>query len=134
MNVKVQDLMKTNICSVKPGDTVGKIKKIFSHNSFNVLPVLKESELVGIIAQSDILDVENDLSQIHNHMSTKVITINQYNNINEAAAAMRNHHIHHLIVVHEKKMIGILSSYDLLELVEKRIYKYSDEVKQKKVA
>jgi signal-transduction protein with cAMP-binding, CBS, and nucleotidyltransferase domain len=31
---------------------------------------------------------------------------------------MRNNHIHHLAVTHEKKIIGMLSSYDLLKLVE----------------
>jgi signal-transduction protein with cAMP-binding, CBS, and nucleotidyltransferase domain len=31
---------------------------------------------------------------------------------------MRNHKIHHLIVTHEQKVVGILSAFDLLKLVE----------------
>jgi signal-transduction protein with cAMP-binding, CBS, and nucleotidyltransferase domain len=31
---------------------------------------------------------------------------------------MRNHKIHHLIVTHEQKVVGIISSFDLLTLVE----------------
>ena len=32
---------------------------------------------------------------------------------------MRNHKIHHLFVTHEKKLVGVISSFDLIELVEK---------------
>lgn len=124
MNVKVEDLMQKNVCYVKPGDVVGKIKRIFAHNHFNVLPVIKNDEIVGIVSQSDILMVDNDFSQVHNYMTTKVVTVTPYSNVNEAAALMRHNHIHHLIVVHEKKMIGILSTYDLLSLVEKHVFKY----------
>jgi CBS domain-containing protein len=35
-----------------------------------------------------------------------------------AARIMRNHKIHHLMVTDEKKLIGIISSFDLLKLVE----------------
>jgi signal-transduction protein with cAMP-binding, CBS, and nucleotidyltransferase domain len=31
---------------------------------------------------------------------------------------MRNHHIHHLVVTHENEIVGVLSSFDLLQLVE----------------
>ena len=31
---------------------------------------------------------------------------------------MRNHRIHHVVVTHEKKVVGILSAFDLLKLVE----------------
>lgn len=130
MNVKVKDLMTTNVCHAKPSDTVGKLKRIFKNNNFNVLPVLKDDELVGVISQSDILNVDNEFSQIHNHMHKQVITISSYSNINEAAHLMKKYHLHHLIVTHEKKMIGIISSYDLLNLLEKRIYKFSEEHKK----
>ena len=31
---------------------------------------------------------------------------------------MRNHQIHHLVVTHEQKIVGVLSAFDLLKLVE----------------
>jgi predicted transcriptional regulator len=51
-------------------------------------------------------------------MSKEVLTIPKYSGIHIAARVMRNHHIHHLIVTHEKKIVGVLSSFDLLTLVE----------------
>ena len=35
-----------------------------------------------------------------------------------AATLMRKQHIHHLVVTHEQKVLGILSSFDLLQLLE----------------
>lgn len=126
MNVKIKDLMKANVCSIKHNQTVGRAKRIFKNNNFNVLPVMKDDELVGIISQSDILLAESDFEQIHTFMKTKLVTISQYKNISDAAKLMKTHHIHHLIVTHEKQMIGIISTYDLLEVLHKRIYKYVD--------
>lgn len=134
MNIKVKDLMSSQVCSVKQNETVGKVKRIFSNNNFNVLPVLKDGELVGIISQSDVLKIDNEFSQIHNHMTKKVITISSYANAQEAAHLMRKHHIHHLAVTHEKQLIGIISSYDLIKLVESRSYKFSDVTPIKKAS
>ena len=51
-------------------------------------------------------------------MTEKVYTIPEYEDVSVAARMMRNHKIHHLIVTQEQKVIGIISSYDLLKLIE----------------
>ncbi len=52
-------------------------------------------------------------------MTKNVLTIPKYSSIHIAARIMRNHNIHHLVVTHEKKIVGVLSSFDLLALLEK---------------
>ena len=47
-----------------------------------------------------------------------VITIPEYNDASAAARVMRNHKIHHVVVTKEKEIVGIISSFDLLQLVE----------------
>jgi len=39
-----------------------------------------------------------------------------------AARVMRNHGIHRVVVTHEKKVVGMLSAFDLLKLVEDHRY------------
>ena len=41
-----------------------------------------------------------------------------YNDVSAAARVMRKHRIHHVVVTHEKSVVGIISSLDLLKLVE----------------
>ena len=50
-------------------------------------------------------------------MTTPVYTVPRYEGPHIAARVMKNHRIHHVVVTHEKKVVGMLSSYDLLELV-----------------
>ena len=51
-------------------------------------------------------------------MSNVVYVVPQYDDVSIAARVMRNHRIHHVVVTHEKKIVGILSAFDLLKLVE----------------
>ena len=51
-------------------------------------------------------------------MSDGVFTVPQYSDVSLAARMMRNHKIHHVVVTHEKLVVGLISSYDLLKLVE----------------
>jgi CBS domain-containing protein len=51
-------------------------------------------------------------------MSENVHKLPAYNNVDVAARVMRKHKIHHVVVTHEKKVVGILSTFDLLKLVE----------------
>ncbi|MGR9100604.1 MAG: CBS domain-containing protein, partial [Gammaproteobacteria bacterium] len=51
-------------------------------------------------------------------MSEKVYTVPAYDDVSTAARVMRNHKIHRVVVTHEKKVIGVLSTFDVLKLVE----------------
>ena len=53
-------------------------------------------------------------------MSTFVRTIKADAGASEAARIMRKHKIHHIVVTDQTKVVGIVSSLDLLGLVEKQ--------------
>ena len=55
-------------------------------------------------------------------MSEPVFTVPRYGQPHLAARIMRNHHIHHVVVTEGKKVVGIVSAYDLLRLVEEHRY------------
>ena len=78
----------------------------------------KDGELKGIISSHDLVDSHNEHTPVSQIMVRDVYTIPQYNDVHQAARLMRNHRIHHVVVTHEQKVVGILSSFDLLALVE----------------
>ena len=57
-------------------------------------------------------------------MSTLVQTIKAEAEASEAARKMRKHRIHHIVVTDQTKVVGIVSSFDLLGLVEKQKYSW----------
>ena len=66
-------------------------------------------------------------------MNANVYTVPQYADASLAARIMRNHGIHHVVVTHEKKVVGIISSFDLLRLVEEHrfVMKNAPDVSKK---
>lgn len=120
MNVKVADLMVESVMTTSPTQTVGHVREVMARKRINSMPVVGEDgEPVGILTSTDLLDDPPDATPVAKVMSTKVYTVPRYSDVSEAARIMRNHHLHHVIVTHEKRIVGILSAFDLLKLVEK---------------
>ena len=119
MNAKVNDLMSTNVISLQKHHTVASARTRLQKHNIQALPVLAEDgSALGIVTSTDLaadLAEDKPISQL---MSPAVVTIPQYADVSEAARTMRNHHIHHVVVTHEKQVVGLISSFDLLKLVE----------------
>ena len=119
MNIKVEDIMISSVVTSMPHKSVGHIKDIMRNNKVHSLPIVNdENEVQGIVTSNDFTDEVSDDTRVAHVMTKKVLTIPKYSGIHIAARIMRNHHIHHLVVTHEKKIVGVLSSFDLIALVE----------------
>ena len=119
MNIKIYDLMVTNVLTVEPHHTVERLRRIMSGNQISALPVVgHDGGVVGIVTATDLAKQQKEHTPASHFMSERVYTIPQYNDVHVAARLMRNHHVHHVVVTHEKRIVGILSAFDLLRLVE----------------
>ena len=119
MNVKILELMSSNVITAQPHQTVGQLKEKMAKRSLSSVPVVSPDNIpVGVVSASDILATEKEGTAISNIMTEKVYTIPEYEDVSVAARMMRNHKIHHLIVTQEQKVVGVISSYDLLKLIE----------------
>lgn len=119
MTIKIDDLMIENVITAQPHQTMGHARSLMADHGIQSLPVVDgDGQPVGILTSSDFLDPPSEASPISQHMAEKVFTIPRYEGTHIAARMMRNHSIHHLVVIDEKKVVGVLSSYDLLRLVE----------------
>jgi len=121
MNVKILELMSNNVITAQPHQTVGQLKEKMAKRSLSSVPVVSPENIpVGVVSATDILATEKEGTPISNIMTEKVYTIPEYEDVSVAARMMRNHKIHHLIVTQEQKVVGVISSYDLLKLIEGR--------------
>lgn len=122
MTVKVIDIMSKKqplFATVK--QNIGHVRTIFMNNKVSILPVIDADEyVVGVISHRDLIDQTNDELRVDTIMTAKVYTIPSYENVDIAARIMKKQKIHHLIVTHEKKLVGVVSSFDLLTLVENK--------------
>lgn len=127
MNTKIEELMNSRVMTAQPHQTFGHVKKLMHDHSISCLPVVgPDKEPVGIVTASDLLDGHPDGSHISQFMSRNVYTVPVYGDPSLAARIMRNHHIHHVVVTHEQEVVGIISSFDLLQLVENHRFVMKD--------
>ncbi len=119
MNAKINDLMSESVVTTEPHKTIDHARKIIERNQIGALPVVdSENRPVGMVSATDLVPELNGASPVSVVMTEKVYTVPQYDEVSIAARIMRNHHIHHLVVTHEQKVVGMISAFDLLKLVE----------------
>lgn len=119
MNVKVHELMTESVITAQPHHSVEHVRKILDKNGISAVPVVdSEQHPVGIISSTDLAQELKAGTPISSVMTDKVYTVPQYNDVSVAARVMRNHRIHRVVVTHEKRVVGMLSAFDLLKLVE----------------
>ncbi len=120
MNLKIADLMVKNVLTTEPHKTIGHVKSMMEKNKISAVPVVNsEEEPIGIVTSNDFKKPLNDRAPVSTLLSGgHVYKIPAYNDVSVAAKVMRKHKIHHLLVTHEQKLIGIITSYDLLKLID----------------
>jgi CBS domain-containing protein len=119
MNVKIHELMSASVVTAQPHQSVEHVRNILDNNHVGSLPVVDtDGHPVGIVSATDLAHDLKPGTPISTLMTEKVYTVPQYDDVSIAARVMRNHKIHHVVVTHEQKVVGILSAFDLLQLVE----------------
>jgi len=119
MNVKIADLMAKRVITVQRHHSVERVRGIMEHNRFHAVPVVgAEGEALGMVTSADLARRVKGESPISRIMTKNVLCVPAYNDVSVAARIMRKHKIHHVVVTHEKKVVGLISSFDLMKLVE----------------
>ena len=123
MSVKVEQLMTKSVVTAQPHHSVEHVRHMLENNSISAVPVVNSNgQPVGIISATDLVHDLKPGMPIKRIMTEKVYTVPQYDDTSIAARVMRNHNIHRVVVTHEQKVVGMLSAFDLLELVESHRY------------
>jgi len=124
MNVKIHDLMARRVITAQPHHTVQHVRDLMRRNRILAVPIVgPDDEPVGIVTSSDLVDDLKAGTPISHLMTAGVYKVPAYNDVRVAARIMRKHKIHHVVVTHEQKLVGIISSFDLLKLIEDHSFK-----------
>jgi CBS domain-containing protein len=123
--------MSANVITVHHGDPISKVRKLMNDTGIHHVPVVSGDNLVGIISWSDILrlsfgdafhaderavDAALDHSKkIEDVMKTEPFTIPHDGKIREAAEVLARGDFHALPVVQGRKLVGIVTSSDLIK-------------------
>ena len=119
MNVKVVELMSASVVTAEPHQSIEHVRKMLENNAISAVPVVDSNRHpVGIVSATDLAHELKPGAPVSSIMTEKVYTVPQYEDVSIAARVMRNHGIHRVVVTHEQQVVGVLSAFDLLKLVE----------------
>lgn len=119
MNVTVGDIMTAPVMTVMKHHRAEHAVTLMRDHKVSALPVVgPQHEPLGIITASDLLARRADSVPVAAFMTKPPLSVPASEGPHVAARIMRNHHVHHVLVVDHHEVVGIVSAYDLLELVE----------------
>jgi acetoin utilization protein AcuB len=129
----VQDWMTRNVITVTPFTGLFDAYNLLMENRIRRLPVLEDGHLVGILTDSDIMDIRpsslNSLSglemsyffaqlKVGEAMTVDPMTVGPDETIGEAASIMLEEKISSLPVIDDnERLVGIITESDIFRLV-----------------
>lgn len=121
MSVLVKDFMKSPVSTCVLQSDVGKVRDLMRQKGFSAVPIVEikgEQILIrGIVTNTDLMGAFDDNVPIEQVMSYGVYVVDPESTAQEAAKLMILHKIHHLLVIEETRIVGMLSSMDFVRLV-----------------
>ncbi|MFH1471081.1 MAG: CBS domain-containing protein, partial [Candidatus Micrarchaeota archaeon] len=98
--------------------------KLFFSSRLKALPVIQNKKVVGVLNFSDLLKTLTNERLLDRHkvsevMSRPGVRIEEGSTLAQAQAVMRKNHVRRLVVTKDGMLAGILSTYDMAEILLK---------------
>jgi CBS domain-containing protein len=141
INTPISDIMTRHLVTISPNTSAKIAMAILQTHSMHHLPVVEKDKLVGIISEVDILKVTHCVGLLHSKidikfnddilnsilaeeiMSKNTVTLAPSDPVSKAAVLFSSNKFHALPVVDGEKLVGILTTFDLIE------YAYNERLK-----
>ena len=130
-NEPISHIMSTELVTVHHGDPISKVRQLMQKTGVHHIPVVNGENLVGIISWSDILNLsfgntfgadERAVDAVLDHsitleqaMKKDPVTLPHNGNVRQAAEILADGGFHSLPVVSGNKLVGIVTSTDLIK-------------------
>ncbi len=122
MKGHARNLMTTPVKSVSLGTPLSDITILLVEERISGAPVTDEDgRVLGMISEADIMNallkglpMRTPVDEV---MTTPVHTVDEFDLTDEVMALFRKHRIHHLPVVREEKLLGMITPMDVIRFL-----------------
>ncbi|MFQ6068420.1 MAG: CBS domain-containing protein [Candidatus Bathyarchaeia archaeon] len=132
---KVAELMTKDVVTASPRTTIFEAERTMIEKSFRRLPIVSEGKLVGIVTAMDVVRFFGS-GEVFQHLRSgtmlqvlqtpaleigvkNVFTITSNADSGEAATTMNEKNVGALLVVDDKRLVGIITERDFFKLISK---------------
>jgi acetoin utilization protein AcuB len=115
--MQIVNLMTANPIVINADDTLANAKAVMDDGRFRRLPVVEDGKLVGIVTERDVREHAGYFrsTRVNAAMRAPVISLTPYATVEDAARLMLKHKIGGLPIVDDGKLVGIVTTSDLLK-------------------
>jgi CBS domain-containing protein len=134
----VSKIMTKNLIKLNLNDSLSKAEVLFKKNKIKHLPVVSGDKIVGMLSYSDLLRISfadatddegdyiestvYDMFSLEQVMTSKVVCVESDDTIKDVAEVLAREHFHALPVIEHDKIIGIVTSTDVINFFLESFY------------
>jgi acetoin utilization protein AcuB len=111
----VRNRMSSKVITIEPEQSLADARSLLHRHRIRQLPVLRKGRLVGIITDRDLRGAGAKAATVGELMTPKPMVIGTSASVDEAARLLTAHKVGSLPVVEGGKLVGILTSSDILD-------------------
>jgi len=127
MELHVSSLMTTPVTTVRADDNIGTVADTLRLHDLSFVPVVDKPNgaVLGIISASDILHFQAAGRELQSVLAWQICAYNPIAVEPDALAVdvarlMLQHQVHHVVVMKDRELVGIVSSLDFVRLFVSR--------------
>jgi CBS domain-containing protein len=125
MRIQVKDFMSSPVVTAVGGKRVQEIRTLMKRKGIHAIPIIEYAKQLpdvkvtirGIVTSSDLNDDVDANTRVEELMTSNVHIVHQNSSAQAAAKMMLKHQVHHIVVMDEGKITGMISSLDFVKLV-----------------
>ncbi len=124
----IGEIMTTRIETIGLEDNAQEAARKMKHKNVSSLVVVdKNDQAVGIVTERDLVrevcvqDASSNQHIIKNIMSSPIVTIDPNSSVETAANVMMQNKVRHLVIVNEKKTLGIITATNFVNYLNQHL-------------
>ena len=122
MEGHARNIMTARVTSIDPDTPLADIARIMAAGHFGGVPVVDgEGRVVGFVSESDLMDAllegRDGAVPAAEFMSQPVVTVDEFDRTDEVMRVLRERAIHHLPVVRNQRLVGIITPSDVIRFL-----------------
>ncbi len=111
--VSVREYMSAPVVSLTPQSTAEDVIALIRKTGHNGFPIVTDDLLVGMVTSADLIH-DKESATMKEVMTHHPLTAEPDDDIVSVAGVMAFNHIHHLPITDEGRLVGIVTSTDML--------------------
>ena len=127
--MRLGEIMSSPVETCSPSETVGRARQLMRVEGIHHLVVVDGKEILGVLSEND-LSGDRSGELVRERLSPSALTATAETTVRDAANLLRGRNLGCLPIVDGKKLIGVVTISDLLELLGRGAIKPTPHAKR----